>query len=309
MIKPICVLGSLNIDLSIQLSKEIKVGETLRGSGFMIGNGGKGANQASAIAKLGSDVYLVGHVGNDYFGRKLITQLKRFGVHVDYIQKINSIPTGTAIIIIISGNNRIILDAGANETVSIDSVRNAEKLISKCGLIVSQFEIPYNSVCEAFLLARRNKVMTLLNPSPSLQIDDRLYQNTDIIIANEHEASDLTKINVLDLDSAKKAIRWFLGKGIKIPIITLGAAGCVFSDDASIEHFSAETVDAVDTTCAGDSFLGAFAVSLINGEGIRNAIEYATAAAAITVTRRGAQSSLPKADEVKKRLIQIRNKS
>lgn len=302
MIKPICVLGSLNIDLSIKSPKEINAGETLHGSGFMIGHGGKGANQALAMAKLGAEVHLVGNVGNDYFGSELINQLKHDGVHVDNIQIINNVPTGTAIIIIINGNNRIILDSGANATVSIDCVHHAEKIISKCGLLVSQFEIPYNSVYEAFLLARKKDVMTLLNPSPSFPIDDRLYQNTDIIIANEHEASDLTKIDVLDIDSAKKAIDWFLKKGIKTPIITLGAEGCVFSNGATIEHIPTDVVDVIDTTCAGDSFLGAFAVMMMKGEGIRNAIQYATAAGTITVTRRGAQSSLPDAIEVEERI-------
>jgi len=294
----ICVLGSINIDLSIKSPKEMKIGETIHGSGFIIGHGGKGANQALAMAKLGGQAYILGNVGNDIFGRELIESLKMNGVNTEYSKIVELIPTGTAVIIVIDGNNSIILDAGANDNVTVDYVHMSEKIISECSMLVSQFEIPYTSVNEAFRMAKKNGVITLLNPSPSKNIGDELYRNTDIIIANELEASDLTGINVYDINSAKDAIKWFINKGIKTSVITLGAQGCVFFDGLNIEHNAVRKVDVVDSTCAGDSFLGAFAVSLINGKCIKYAIEYASAASAITVTRRGAQSSLPDASEV-----------
>lgn len=294
----ITVLGSLNMDLSIESTKPLKMGETILGKGFVTGPGGKGANQSVALGKLGADVYMIGNVGQDLFGQRMLDNLKSNGVNTDYIGVCENAPTGTAVIIIHEGNNVIIIDAGANDMVSTETIHQAETLIKKSELLIAQFEVPYKSVNHAFKMAKENGVRTLLNPSPYMEIEPELFSNTDIIIANELEASDMTGINVVDIPSAKKAAETLLNRGIAIPVITLGTKGCVYADGKTIAHTPARKVNAIDTTSAGDSFLGAFAFSLVNGKSIEEAVAFATLAGSITVSRRGAQDSLPDLAEV-----------
>ncbi len=294
----ITVLGSLNMDLSIESTKPLKMGETIRGNGFVSGPGGKGANQAVALGKLGANAHMIGKVGHDLFGQRLTENLKSNGVNVDQLQISKDAPTGTAVIILHEGNNVIIVDLGANHQVTTETVHDAEDLIKKSAMLIAQLEVPYEAVREAFRLARHFGVKTLLNPSPYREIDTELFRCIDILMANEIEASDMAGVEVRDIPSAKQAAEVLIKRGIPTPVITLGAEGCVYATEGGISHTPARKVQAVDTTSAGDSFLGAFAYSLVKGETVDEAAAFAAAASSITVSRRGAQDSLPSLAEV-----------
>ncbi|WP_171903848.1 ribokinase [Cellulosilyticum sp. I15G10I2] len=295
----IVVVGSINIDLVINAPKVIKMGETLHGEGFFTGSGGKGANQACAIGKLGGDIAMIGCVGDDSYGKICLENLKGNGVDLSHIEVMDNISTGVALIVLVKGDNCIILDQGANKYVTPQMIEKIQEVIKNSKLIVSQFEVPYESVCKAFAVAKDNGVTTMLNPAPSKPIDDKLYSLIDILIVNEHECFDLTGIKVTDDDSAQKALSAFKAKGIKEPIITLGAEGAVFFEEDKLCQMRPPKVEVVDTTSAGDAFIGALAVLLVEGKTIKEGIDYANKVASITVSRRGAQSSIPNKEEVK----------
>jgi ribokinase len=298
MTKPIVVLGSLNMDLSIQSPKMPIMGETMHGSGFMTSPGGKGGNQAVAMARLGAAVYLIGCVGDDGFGHELLDSLRHNAVRTDCVRVSGAVSTGIAMIVIVAGNNSIILDAGANLTISPDDIRASAAVIAGSQLLAAQFEVPVETVRTAFKLARQLGVTTLLNPSPTRMLDEAFYRLIDILIVNEHEARDLTRIDVSGPEQAAQAIDWFRARGVRTPLVTLGRGGSVFPDGEEIRHCPIRPAEVVDTTGAGDTFLGALAVALINDRPLAEAVSWATAASSITVSRRGAQIALPSQAEV-----------
>lgn len=293
----VVVVGSINIDLSINTSSIPVMGETILGSNFRISSGGKGANQAASVAKLGKSVLLIGCVGNDLYGKRVLSDLKNSKVKTDSIKVVNETSTGVAVIIINEGDNFIIVDPAANDKVNITEID--EKEISSCDIVVLQLEIPLDTVSKAVEIAKRNNKKVLLNPAPGRVLSNELLSKIDVITPNESECEIITGIKVECLSDAKKAICYFLDKGVKQVIITMGDKGCYYNSEREIKYKPAIDVVAMDTTGAGDSFTGAIAVAISEGMVIEDAIDFASAVAAIVVTKHGAQSSLPTLNEVK----------
>ena len=295
----IVVLGSLNMDLVINAQRAPEAGETLPASDFHTIPGGKGANQAAAIGKLGASVAMIGSVGADDFGRQLRNALAEHKVAIDHVRIAANQPTGSALIVVeASGENRILIVAGANGEVSQEDVLSARQLIQQTRLLVMQLEIPLATVTYAANLAQEAGIPILLNPSPAYPLDGAFLQKIKYLCLNETEATSLSGIKVKDLESAEKAARALQATTAGVIILTLGAQGAILTTPEEQRHFPAFSAPVVDTTAAGDAFIGAFAVSLINGKDLEDCVRYANAAGALATTRLGAQTSLPSADQV-----------
>ncbi len=297
MNKKILTIGSLNADLTIHCDRMPKLGETLSGGNFSVNCGGKGGNQAVAVGKLGGNSVFFGAVGDDSNGKMLIENLQNNNVEFKGI-KIKDAPTGTASITVINGDNFIILDKGANGKLTAETIRENRAIIKECDFLLLQYEIPFEAISEAAQIAKKYNKTVILNPAPFCDFPENLYSLIDIFIPNEHEAELMTGISVKDEESSEKAILKMRKKGIKTVIITLGDKGCVYNDGEKTVMQPAFKVKAVDTTSAGDSFIGALATKLSKGENLKNAVEYATKVSSITVTRYGASSSIPLENEV-----------
>lgn len=295
--KNILVIGSLNADMTIHTDRMPSLGETVEGYDFSVNAGGKGANQAVAVAKLGGKVKFLGAVGNDSNGNMLLDNLKTSGVVFSGFTT-DDVPTGTASITVINGDNFIILNAGANKSITPFIIDEYSHLIREADILVMQLEIPLDSVIRAAVTAKESKTVVILNPAPAKELPDALLKNVDIIIPNEHEAYHLTGISVDSDEKCKKAISELNGKGIKTAIITLGSKGCVYNDGSNIIFRNAEKTTVVDTTSAGDTFIGAVCCGLSEGMSLRECIDFATKASAITVSRKGASCSIPSRDEI-----------
>lgn len=303
----IYVLGSINYDMSLELERIPKKGETLSADGLTVGLGGKGANQAVAIARLGtrsdkggSPVSLIGHVGKDSIGAELIKRLGELNVNSEFVRQVNR-PTGTAVVTVTGKDNRIMVYAGANATISKTDVDEALEHATGADTLLCQLEVPLYVVAYAMRKARSIGMTTILNPAPAKELPDDLYYNSDIIIPNETEAQILTGINPRDFDSQCAAMDAFHERGVRYVVITLGDKGAVVSDGGKmVAHIPPYKVKAVDTTGAGDTFVGALALAYphIGMYSFMEACGFATKAAAITVSRRGAAESIPTFDEV-----------
>jgi ribokinase len=290
----IIVIGSLNMDLVVSVDKMPELGETIRGSELLTIPGGKGANQAAAIALLGKKVRLVGRVGKDLFGSKLIANLDSLGVDTKSILQDETSETGTAVITVdAQGNNSIIISPGANGKVSEEDVQRAEPLIKTAKLLLLQLEIPLNTVMKAIEIACQNKVPVVLNLSPILQLSGEVLKKIDYLIVNEVEANSVSDIQVKDVESAKKASQSILALGVKNIIVTLGENGAVLANKNLCVHVPSIKVTPVDSTAAGDAFIGGMITGLLNGLSLPDAVRYGNCAGAITTTRKGAQTSLP----------------
>lgn len=298
MSNKITVVGSLNMDLVVTTPKVPVLGETVLGSGFMTAPGGKGANQAVAAARLGGDVTMIGCIGDDIFGRDLLSNLKISGVNTDAIEIKENISTGIAVIIIKDGNNSIIVDPGANYRLTPDMPDRYEAVIKGCDIVVVQLEIPVETVEKAVALAKKHGVKVLLNPAPARILSDELLSQIDILTPNETECEIITGIPVNTIDDAKKAVGFLNGKGVPQVIITLGGKGVVYNSSGAILHKPVPAVEVVDTTAAGDCFSGAVALALSNGKDMDAAVDFANMAGTLTVTKKGAQTSLPTLEEV-----------
>lgn len=298
--KKVIVAGSMNMDLVFSVNRLPQRGETLIGQGFIMNPGGKGANQATCCAKLQTNVYMIGNVGNDIFGKSLISTLKDSGVDISFIKQIEKTSTGVAGIIVIEGDNRIILDTAANENVDFNQIQYAlDKIAEPEDIFLTQFEIPYQTVLLSLKKAKEKNMTTILNPAPAYKIEDSFYQYIDIIIPNEIEAEMMTGIERTEKNFSHKVIKYFLNKGVKEVILTLGEDGAVYGKKDSYRTFPAWDVEVVDSTAAGDTFVGAIAAELAKGQMIENIIPKASAAAAITVSRIGAQKAIPNETEVR----------
>lgn len=291
------VYGSINYDLVMNSPRIPQKGETLSGDGFFTNSGGKGANQATASAKLGADTYLIGAVGKDSFGTECITTLERFNVKTDFVRKLDT-NTGIAMIIVTDGDNRIILNQGANykfddEELSLIITNN----VSKNDIFVTQLETPISQVKEALKLAKSKGAYTILNPAPAQALTKDLLSNVDLLIPNETELELISgvKIDYNDFASSiKNAIDVLTEKGVNDIIVTLGEKGCYYKG----EIYPAFKTNVVDTTGAGDTFIGALAFKLSLGEKISESIRFCQYASSKTITRKGAQISMPSFDEV-----------
>ena len=294
----ITVIGSLNMDLVVSTPKVPVMGETVLGSGFMTIAGGKGANQAVAAARLGGDVAMVGCVGDDLFGKDLIHNLSINGVDVAHVKILEDCSTGVAMIVVKDGNNFIIVDPGANAQLEPQQIESLEKLIAESHMVVIQLEIPQETVMKAILTARKYKVKVLLNPAPARELSDELLSMVDIFTPNETECEIITGMSIKRVEDAKAAILYLNQKGIPTVIVTMGGKGVVYNHGGEIIHKTVPEVKVVDTTAAGDSFTGAVAVALTQGKTLDEAIDFANIVGTLTVTKKGAQASLPSLQEV-----------
>lgn len=286
------------MDLVIHTPKLPVMGETVIGSGFMTIPGGKGANQAIAAARLGGDVTMIGHVGDDAFGNSLKQNLQVNGVDVRHVKIMRNIPTGIAVIVIKDGDNFIILDPGANFTITAKDIIEAENVIRESDILLLQMEIPQEAIEQAVDIAKQYGVKVLLNPAPARNMPDNFLAKVDVFIPNESECELITGMALKSINDAGEAVKYLRGKGIDQVIVTLGSRGVVYNNGNQILHKPAHKVTVVDTTAAGDSFTGALAVALTDGKSIDEAVDFANAAGALTVMKMGAQTSLPYKQEV-----------
>lgn len=296
--KKILVIGSANMDLTIHTDRMPKLGETVTGRDFSLNCGGKGANQAVAAAKLGGNVSFAGAVGNDPYGKTLLNNFEKNKIEFSGIIT-EKVSTGTASITVVDGDNFIILNEGANGLMSVDAVEEKADLIKKADYLIMQLEIPVETVVRAAEIAKSGGTKTVINPAPYKEIPEKLFALTDIMIPNEYEAELLTGIAIKNKAAAENAVKAIRRKGVERVIITLGDKGCVYNDGEEIFDCPAVKTTVVDTTSAGDTFIGALCVKLSGGENIHDAVNYAVKAAAITVSRKGASASIPYANEIK----------
>ena len=293
----IYVLGSLNMDLVINAPYMPVSGETLTGSGFMTAGGGKGANQAAAVGRLGGAVKMCGSVGADAFGEELVASLSGAGVDVTHVQKVAT-STGVAIIVIIDCDNRIILDKGANGTVTTAQVDAFLQDAQEGDIFLTQLESPYDVVEYALRKAKSMGMYTVLNPAPAKPEAVCMLDSVDMLTPNESE----TKIFAGE-DDIECAIAKVRQLGVKDLIVTLGSQGCRYIGQGTDKKFPCFKVNAIDTTAAGDTFTGAVVTELSRGRTVEEAIPFASAASAIAVTRKGAQTSIPSRTEVEQFLL------
>jgi ribokinase len=302
----IVVLGSLNVDLVAKVPHLPRPGETVMAESLQTFPGGKGANQAAAAARLGGTVTIIGRVGNDAFGTMLLDSLERDGVGVAGVGRDHDAPTGTALILVDpQGENVITVAAGANASLGDDEVRRALDGLDPSDLLVLQLEIPPQVARAAIEAARRKHVRTLLNAAPAGRLDPSLLAGLDILVTNEPETAALVGRPVDDTRSAEDAAVELHRRGVQLTVVTLGAAGSVFCLDGSAERIEPFMVTAVDSTAAGDAFVGALAVALSDGVSVPGALRLANAAGAVAASKAGAQSSLPHRDDLE-RLFGVR---
>lgn len=292
--KTILVVGSSNTDMVIKTNHFPIPGETILGGKFLMNAGGKGANQAVAAARLGGKVTFVGKTGNDIFGRQAIVQLANEGINVEYMVTDMENPSGVALITVDQkGENSIVVAPGSNGTLNEEDFDKALATLEDAECVLMQLEIPIPTVEYIASLAIHKQKKVILNPAPAAILSDELLSKLYIITPNETEAELMTGIKVTDEQSAFNAATLLHEKGVEIIIITMGAAGAFVLENGRYEIINTIKVDAIDTTAAGDTFNGALAVALTEGMAIRDAIAFANKAAAISVTRIGAQASVP----------------
>lgn len=303
----IIVVGSLNMDLVVRAPHMPASGETVIGSDFRTIPGGKGANQAVAAAKLGAQVTMVGRVGGDDFGRAQLRNLGELGIDTRYVTVDPDAATGIALITLdAGGQNSIVLAAGANMRLTVADIGAARQTIAQADVLVCQLESPLEAVKHAIALAQNCGVRVILNPAPARNLDPETLSRVDFLIPNESETALLTGIEVTDASSARRAANHLLQQGVGIVILTLGEKGAFLVGLGEEMHIPAYEVEVVDTTAAGDAFVGGFAVALAEGENLPKAVRFANAAGALAVTKLGAQPSLPARQEVEEFLAKNR---
>jgi ribokinase len=292
--KKIVVVGSCNTDMVIKADRLPIPGETVLGGTFFMNPGGKGANQAVAAARMGGRVTFISKTGNDVFGKQSVVLYNAEDIKTDYIFSDPSNPSGVALITVDSfGENCIVVASGANASLCPADIDKAAPEIESCDLVLMQLEIPVNTVEYVAEMANRKNIKVILNPAPARALSDQLLKNTYIIVPNRSEAEILSGIKVTDRESARQAADIISAKGVSIVVITLGSQGALIKDHEEYHFVDAVKVDALDTTAAGDVFCGTLCVGLSEGRSILDAVKMAAKASAITVTRMGAQSSIP----------------
>ncbi len=300
--KSILVIGSLNADLVVRAPRFPKPGETLTGEDLQVIPGGKGANQAVAAARMGAAVHMAGRVGQDTFGPMLVNNLEDAGVEVSQVQASGS-ATGTATIVVDGqGENFIVLSPGANGLLSSQDVDAID--FNLFGWLLLQLEIPLEVVAHAAAKARMAGCRVILNPAPARELPPNMLAHVDIVIPNETELSLLTGCDTDDLAGVEDCARGLLMRGVEIVLVTLGAQGSLLVTADYTEHIPAFKVKVVDTTGAGDAFIGGLAASLAEGKSLPEAARIANACGALATTRFGAQPSLPTYMDVEKLLNQ-----
>ena len=297
MKKGILVIGSLNMDLSIDLAKMPVTGETILGRGIAYKAGGKGANQACAAGRLGGRVRMLGCVGQDEFGQKLVKSLSESGVETDYIKESRDLPTGTAVIYVDdNGDNSIVVIPGANMACDIEYLKEQDEQFHWCDYVVLQMEIPYEAVWYSVKRAKELGKMVILNPAPAPdEIPEEILSLVDYLTPNETE---IIALNGKSKDDIREGAEKLLSRGVSNVIATLGDRGALLVNQYGETFYPARKVVSVDTTAAGDCFNGAMVAALAEGQSEAEAILFANMASSIAVTRKGAQESLPIREEV-----------
>jgi ribokinase len=297
--KKIVVVGSCNTDMVIKADRLPVPGETILGGTFFMNPGGKGANQAVAASRMGGNVTLISKTGNDVFGKQSVMLYTAENIKTDYIYSDPKHPSGVALITVDSqGENCIVVASGANAYLNPSDIEKASAEIEGSDLVLMQLEIPIETVEYVAEMANKKGIKVILNPAPARALSDNLLKNLYIIIPNKSEAEILSGIKVSDIDSAKQAADIISAKGVDIVVITLGSQGALIKEYAEYHFVEAYTVDALDTTAAGDTFCGSVCVGLSEGRSILDSVKLAARAAAITVTRMGAQASIPYRSEL-----------
>lgn len=295
----IVVIGSANTDMVIQAEHIPMPGETILGGKFFMNPGGKGANQAVAAARLGGDVTFICKVGNDIFGRQAKEGFEKEGIDTSFVLTDPVAPSGVALITLDSrGENSIVVASGSNANLQAKDVEGAFPIIGDASFVLMQLEIPLETVKAVTAYCAAKKIKVILNPAPATFLPDTLLRQVNIITPNETEAQILTGITVNDDISTEQAARTLQDKGIETVIITRGEKGALLLHGTDLINIPAVPVQAVDSTAAGDVFNGALTVALAEGRNMQQAVRFACEAAAISVTRLGAQASAPYRNEL-----------
>ncbi|MFT8477942.1 MAG: ribokinase [Liquorilactobacillus sp.] len=302
MMKKITILGSINMDVILEIVRLPKPGETMEMKSLTTAGGGKGANQAIAAVRSGADTAFIGKVGDDAYGEKMLGILKKNNIDTAEITIKKGGQTGQAYILLQeSGQNSIIISGGTNLEITTEDVIKAQNSIKNADFLIAQFEVNLDRIAEAFTIAHENKVKTILNPAPAKNITNDLLKITDLITPNEIEAQMLTGIKIIDENTAAAAARILREKGVENVIITLGSQGAYYLTEQEEGLIPALRVNAIDTTAAGDTFIGALCSQLENNlTNIKEAINYATKASSITVQTLGAIPSIPTRKQINK---------
>ncbi len=290
----IVVIGSSNTDMVIKAESFPLPGETILGGQFFMFPGGKGANQAVAAARLGGKVTFIAKVGSDIFGKQALDQFTKEGINTQHVTSDSQNPSGVALITVdAKGENTIVVAQGSNGMLSEKDVEEARRDIQQAGITLMQLEIPIQTVMHAARLSHSYGNKVILNPAPAMSLPDELFRYLYLITPNRSESQAITGIAVKDLSGADKAAQALRSKGVQHVVITLGAEGAYIFDDDGGHHIAAPKVNALDSTAAGDIFNGALAVAISEGENLLQAVKFANSAAAISVTKMGAQASAP----------------
>jgi len=296
--KRIFVVGSSNTDMVVKSAQLPRPGETILGGVFLMNAGGKGANQAVAAARLGGDVTFVAKVGKDIFGAQSLEGFKKEGIQTQYVLVDEINPSGTALIMVNEeGENCIVVAPGANAALRPADLERVEEL-KEAAVILMQLEIPLETIEAAKRIAVGNHRRVMINPAPAQALSDELLTGLFLITPNESEAELLTGIAVTDMESATRSADFFLNKGVENVVITMGKQGAYFKNGSTSFMVPAPAVKAVDTTAAGDTFSGALTVAITEGMDWEQAIRFAVKAASLSVTRMGAQASVPFRSEI-----------
>lgn len=296
--KNICVIGSLNMDLVVNVEKMPKAGQTLLGSNFKEVPGGKGANQAVAMARLNGNVTMIGKVGNDSFGETLVNSLKKDNVNTNYIQ-VEEGPSGVALITVDkNAQNSIVVAPGANYKLTKEDIDKNIDAIKNSDIVVVQLETPLETIKYALKKAKELGKYTILNPAPAVVLEDEIIENVDLLTPNETELEIISQKSISNEDDINECAQIMINKGVKELIVTLGSKGSLYINKETSMFKKAYKVEAIDTTAAGDSYTGALAVAISNNKDIEYAMDFASKVGALSVMKEGAQSSLPTLIEV-----------
>jgi ribokinase len=288
------VLGSINRDFVLRVERRPQPGETVTNAELSTHNGGKGANQAAAAALLGASVAFLGRVGDDEFGEPLVQALGEKGIDTSLVERVSDASTGAAFITVTpDGENAITVAPGVNQSLTPEDADAASDAIQDARVLVAQMEIPVKTVLRAVEIAAEKGTRALVNLAPTFEVPRELLERLDPLVVNEHEAAFLLGNKVEGVDGALSAAPELLSLGPRSAVITVGSAGAVFANGESTGHLTAPEVDVVDTTGAGDAFVGALAVRLAHKASLEDAVAYAVRAGAAAVTKEGAQGALP----------------
>lgn len=292
--KKLLVLGSINQDHRLNINNFPKLGETINAQDYQLLFGGKGANQAVAAGRCGAAVKFIAAVGKDEAGYKALQQLKQDNVNTDAIVALENEQTGIAIVMVdAQGENSIVIYPGANAALTPVHVAKYQDLIAESSALLMQLEIPLETIIATAKIANKLQKKVVINPAPATKLPDELLKLIDVITPNQTEAEILTGVPVLDESSSQQAAAILHKKGVNMVVITMGKQGVWFSEQGKGKRLPAYQVDTIDTVAAGDTFNGVFITHWLEGKNFEESVDFASAAAAISVTRRGAQSSIP----------------